>query len=130
MDSMENVEELTCLLDGAKEDIKDNADKRVEIEHCINIEKLCDFKVSCSYRDVVFIICILKEYIKLIDEEEGHMWRYYREQFSKLADRLSMQIEYDYELQMKKCRKKMGVKEKSDDVGEDAMTLAVKRGKR
>lgn len=69
MDSKENVEELTCLLDGAEEDIKDNAGKRVEIEHCINIKTLSDFKVSCSYRDIVYMICILKEYLKLIEEK-------------------------------------------------------------
>lgn len=130
MDSKENVEELTCLLDGAEEDIKDNAGKQVEIEHCINMKTLSDFKVSCSYRDIVYMICILKEYLKLIEEKKGFTWEYYREQFSKLADRLSEQIEYDYDKQMEKYSKRMGKKEREDDVGEDAMALAVKRGKR
>ena len=130
MDSEENVKELTCLLDSADEDIKEDADKKVEVEHCINIKKSCDFKVSCSYRDIVFVICILKEYLKLIEEREGFTWEYYREQFSKLANRLSEQIEYDYDVQMEKCLKKMGKKERNDDVGEDAMALAVKRGKK
>lgn len=131
MDSEENLKELTCLLDVADQDIREeDVNKQVEIEHCINIETLSVFKVSCSYRDVVFIICILKEYIKLIDEEEGHMWQYYREQFSKLADQFSEQIDYNYDEQMKKYLKKIGKKERNDDVGEDAMALAVKRGKR
>lgn len=131
MDKEENLKELTDLLDGAERDMKkEDADKQVEIEHCINIKTLSDFKVSCSYRDVVFIICILKEYVKLIGDREGFTWDYYREQFSKLADRLSEQIEYDYDKQMERCRKQMQKKEKNDDVGEDAMALAVKRGKR
>lgn len=47
-----------------------------------------------------------------------------------MADRLAEQIEYDYEKQLEKCKKKMGVTEKNDDIGEDAMALAVKyRGK-
>ena len=49
-----------------------------------------------------------------------------------MADRLAEQIEYDYEKQLEKCKKKMEVKERKDDVGEDAMALAVKysgRGK-
>lgn len=130
MDSAENLKELTCLLDGADEDIKNDADKQVEVEHCINIKKSCDYKVSCSYRDIVFMICILKEYLKLIEGKEGFTWEYYREQFSKMANRLSAQIEYDYERQMDRCLKKMGKRERNDDVGEDAMALAVKRGKR
>ena len=125
------LKELTNLLDVADKDIKkEDADKQVEIEHCINIKTLSDFKVSCSYRDIVFVICILKEYLKLIEEREGFTWEYYREQFSKLANRLSEQIEYDYDVQMEKCLKKMGKKERNDDVGEDAMALAVKRGKK
>lgn len=69
-------------------------------------------------------------YIKLIDEEEGHMWQYYREQLLKLADHFSEQIDYNYDEQMKKYLKKVGKKERNDDVGEDAMALAVKHGKR
>lgn len=131
MEKEENLKELSNLLDVADKDInKEDVNKQVEIEHCINIKTLSDFKVSCSYRDVVFIICILKEYIKLIEEREGFTWEYYREQFMKLADRLSEQIEYDYDMQMEKCRKQMQKKEKNDDIGEDAMALAVKRGKK
>jgi hypothetical protein len=106
MDQDTHLESLANILKGTEQDIKNDANKEVDVEHCINIKKLCDYKVSCSYGDIVFIICILKDYLKLIEEKEGIMWDYYKEKFSKLADKLSVQIEYDYEKQMKKCRKK------------------------
>ena len=130
MDEDTHLEALTDILKDADQAIKDNANKEVELEHCINIKRMCDYKISCSYGDIVFIICILKDYLKLIEEKEGVMWDYYKEKFSKLADKLSVQIEYDYEKQMEKCKKKMGTKTSDDDIGGEAMALAVKRRKK
>ena len=130
MDKNAHLESLADLLKDTERSIKDEANKEVEVEHCINIKKMCDYKVSCSYRDIVFIICILKDYLKLIKDKEGMMWDYYRDKFEKLADKLSAQIEYDYEKQLEKCRKKMNTKTTNNDVGADAMALAVQRKKR
>lgn len=127
MDQDKDMNDLVRVLEDAEQETKSEADRKVEIEHCINIKTLKDFKVSCSYQDIVFIICILKDYLKILADKEGVMWDYYRERFAKLADRLSEQIEYDYEAQMEKCLKKMGAKESNSDIGEDAMALAVKR---
>lgn len=55
---------------------------------------------------------------------------YYMEQFAKLAERLAVQIEYDYEKQLKKCRNKMGRNTADNDVGEEAMALTVNRRKK
>lgn len=129
MDEDTHLEALTDILKDADQTIKDEADKEVEIKHCINIKKICDYEVSCSYRDIVFIICILKDYLKLIQDKEGIMWDYYKDKFSKLADKLSVQIEYDYEKQMEKCKKKMGTKTSDDDIGGEAVALTVKRKK-
>ena len=131
MDKATHLDSLARILTEAELVIpKEEADKQVKVEHCINIKELCDYKVSCSYGDMVFIICILNDYLKLIAEKEGHIWDYYRGRFAKLADKLSAQIGYDYEKQVEKCRKKLVTKEKQDDIGEDAMTLAVKRSGR
>lgn len=130
MDQDTQLESLVCTLDVVDKEIRDVADKHVEIEHCINIGKLSNYKVSCSYGDIVFIICILKDYLKLTAEKEGHIWEYYRSRFAKLADRLACQIEYDYDAKLEKCRKKMDVEETKSDIGGDAMALAIKRGKR
>lgn len=127
MDQDKDMNDLVRVLEDAEQETKSEADRKVEIEHCINIKTLKDFKVSCSYQDIVFIICILKDYQKIIADKEGVMWDYYRERFAKLADKLAEQIEYDYEAQMEKCLKKMGAKESNSDIGEDAMALAVKR---
>ena len=131
MDKSTHLNSLARVLTEAESAIpKEETDKQVKVEHCINIKTLCDYEVSCSYGDMVFIICILKDYLKLIAEKEGYIWDYYRKRFAKLADKLSAQIGYDYETQMEKCKKKMDTKEKQNDIGEDAMTLAVKRSGR
>lgn len=128
MDRSRHLDSLAELLDGAEKDIRQEADRQVEVEHCINIKTLRDFKVFCSYGDMVFIICILKDYLKIIAEKEGHIWDYYRDRFAKLADKLAEQIGYDYEKQLEKCRKKMEGKESRSNIGEDAMALAVNGG--
>lgn len=91
MDKDKHLKSLIDFLENAEQSVKDDADKKVEIGYCINIKKLCDYKASCSYRDIVFIICTLKEYLKPMEGKEGYMWDYYREQFAKLADRLAVQ---------------------------------------
>lgn len=101
------------------------------IEKAINLKLMCDYVVSCSYGDIVLIICMLHDYVNMLDEVRSDIqWEgYYREKFIKMADRLSEQIEYDYNAALKKCRKKLGQKESSSDVGEEAMALAIKYGK-
>lgn len=90
------------------------------IEGAINIRLMCDYVVSCSYYDVVLIISMLHE----IKADDIMYHAYYRGVFMEMADRLAEQIEYDYEKQLEKCRKKMKVK--NGDIGEDAMALTVK----
>lgn len=119
---------LFSFLDEVEKEIADDADKQVWIEKCINIKTLSDFTVSCSYGDMVLIICVLKDYLKLIADKEGPTWDYYREKFSKMAYRLSAQIGYNYEKAYERCQKKMNGKSSNDDIGEDAMALAVKCG--
>ena len=131
MDKNNHLDSLARILTEAESGIqKEEADKQVKVEHCINIKTLCDYEVSCSYGDMVFVICILKDYLKLIAEKEGHIWDYYRVRFTKLADKLSAQIGYDYEKQLEKSRKKLEAIEKQNDIGEDAIALAVKRSGR
>lgn len=106
-------------------------EKQVMIEKAINLKLMCDYVVSCSYGDIVLIICMLRDYVKMLDDVRSDIqWEvYYREKFIEIAERLSGQIEYDYDVALEKCRKKLGQKESSSDVGEEAMALAVKRTK-
>ncbi len=61
---------LFSFLDEVEKEIADDAEKQVWIEKCINIKTLSDFTVSCSYGDMVLIICVLKDYLKLIANKE------------------------------------------------------------
>lgn len=88
--------------------------KQVMIEKAINLKLLCDYVVSCSYGDIVLIICMLHDYVKMLDGIR--------------ADQLAEQIEYDYDAAVEKCRKKQEKEEQDSDIGEEAMTLMVKRG--
>ena len=105
--------------------------KTVMIEKAINLKLLCDYVVSCSYGDIVLIICMLHDYVKMLDEIKGddiQYQAYYRKKFTTMADRLAEQIEYDYDAAVERCKKKQEKEERNSDIGEDAMVLAVKRG--
>lgn len=105
--------------------------KQIMIEKAINLKLLCDYVVSCSYGDIVLIICMLHDYVKMLDEvrNDDIQWKaYYRNKFATMADRLAEQIGYDYDLAVEKCRKKREKQEHNSDIGEDAMVLAVRSG--
>ncbi len=102
--------------------------KQVMIEKVINLKLMCDYAVSCSYGDLILIICMLRDYVKLLDEHKGGditYQAYYRKRFLHIADKFSEQVGYDYDAAIEKCIKKMAKEDKSD-VGEDAMALADK----
>lgn len=135
MDKKEQLSFLLCFLKETETEVKKDMleDKQVMIEKAVNLRLMCDYVVSCSYLDIVLIICMLHDYINMLDEIKADnidYQVYYREKFIKLADVLAQQIEYDYEKQLEKCKKKMVAKETNNDVGEDALALTVKRGKK
>lgn len=106
-------------------------DEPVEIKGAINIKTLKQFEVTCSYGDIVLIISMLRDYVKGLDEvKQGNIdWEvYYRNKFLKMADRLSEQIGYDYDKALEKCLKKVEKAAKDDDIGEEALVLALKKG--
>lgn len=131
MDKKEQLWFLFQFLHEVEKEISKEEEKQVMIEKAINLRLLCDYVVSCSYGDVVLIICMLHDYIKRLDElraDDIVYQAYYRKKFMKMADRLAEQIDYDYEKAVEKCRKKQQKKESSSDVGGDAMALALKYG--
>lgn len=105
-------------------------EKQVMIEKAMNLKLYCEYAVSCSYGDIVLIICMLHDYVKMLDEIKGEdiQWKvYYRKKLSDMADRLAGQIEYDYNAALEKCQKKWQKREKESDIGEDALVLALKK---
>ena len=117
----------SMLLDGQKE-------KQVMIEKAVNLRLFCDYAVSCSYLDVVLIIHMLNHYIYLLDNtQDTILWRaYYRRKFQDMQERLCMQIEYDYEEVVKKCKRKQEraqkALEREKGYGEDGITQLVRSG--
>ncbi len=129
VDKKEHLWFLFQFLHEVERKMSKEEEKQVMIEKAINLRLMCDYVVSCSYGDVVLIICMLHDYVKMLDEikkDEIQYQAYYRGKFMKMAARLAEQIDYDYEKQMEKCLKKSGMKERDGDVGEDAMALAIK----
>ena len=118
------------FLHEVEKELSKEEEKQVMIEKAINLKLMCDYVVSCSYGDIVLIICMLHDYVKMLDEIKSdiHWEVYYREKFIKIADRLSEQIEYDYDAALEKCEKKLEQKESTSDVGEEAIALAIKQG--
>ena len=133
MDKKERLWFLFQFLHDVEKEMSREEEKQVMIEKAINLRLMCDYVVSCSYYDVVLIICMLHDYVNMLDEiksDDISYQAYYRGVFTKMADRLAEQIEYDYEKQLEKSKKKIEPKERKDDIGEDAMALAVKYNRR
>lgn len=127
----DNLWYFFSFLDEVEKSIEPEQDKQVMIEKAINLKLMCDYVVSCSYGDVVLIICMLHDYVKMLDEardDDVQYQAYYRAKFLKMANRLAEQIGYDYDLAVEKCKKKQLKQETNSDIGEEAMALTTKRG--
>lgn len=129
MDRKEQLWFLFQFLHEVEKEMSKEEEKQVMIEKATNLRLLCDYVISCSYGDVVLIICMLHDYVKRLDElraDDIVYQAYYRGKFIKMADRLAEQIGYDYDKAVEKCMKKQQKKESFSDIGGDAMALAVK----
>lgn len=109
----------------------------VPIEGVVNLKSrpISNYNVRLAYGDLTLIIAVLRDYVrgldKLIEQGESNLnpmeyTAYYRKKFIGIADKISEQIEYDYDEKYKKCLKKME-KESNSDIGEEALALALKR---
>lgn len=126
-DRRKQLNSLLQSLHETEKKMSKKGQKQVMIEKAINMRLMCDYVISCSYLDVVLIICMLHDYVKLMDEvktENIQYEVYYRKKFVDMAERLATQIEYDYEKQLEKCQKKSQKKDTNSDIGEDALILA------
>lgn len=121
------------LLEQEREDMGAAAGASVEVKGAANVNArpISDYEVRCAYGDIVLMVCVLKDYLRLLEGKEGPMWDWYKNKFAGMADSLAIQIDYDYEEKKKKCEKKMQkMEDSSSDVGEDAMVIAMKRRQR
>lgn len=115
MGKKEKMLSLLQELHETEKELSREQEKQVMIEKAKNLRLMCDYVVSCSYLDVVLIICMLYDYVKRLDEVKAdniQYQAYYRKKLVKMAVRLADQIEYDYAAQMEKCQKKIKCKRK------------------
>lgn len=113
--------------------IMEKSEKQVMIEKAVNLRQMCDYVVSCSYGDIVLIICMLRDYIRMLDETRADdLWyqSYYRKKFVDLSKRLAEQVGYDYDKAVEKCKKKQQKRESSSDIGEDGLAQLINRTQR
>ncbi len=105
----------------------------VPIIGAINVHShpMTDYKVSLSYGDLKLIVAMLRDYVKGLDAviQDDIQWEaYYRTKFLEMAEKISKQINYDYDEHLKKCLKK-AEKENNSDIGGEALSLALKRAR-
>jgi hypothetical protein len=109
----------------------------VQIEGVVNLKAspISHYKVSMAYGDLTLIIAMIRDYIRGLDQmyQDGDLRinsieyeAYYRKKFMGIADKISEQIEYDYDAKLKKCLKKLE-KQDNSDIGEEALALTIKR---
>lgn len=131
----ENIEEQLKLWD---ELTKDVPVEEVPIEGVVNLKSspISDFKVRLAYGDLTLIIAMIRDYIRMLDEEfengtlrvnEYQYQCYYRAKYLAVAERISQQIDYDYDKQVEICKKKMIKGGSNSDVGEESLSLTFKR---
>lgn len=130
------IEGQLSIFDLLREDIE-NPEEEVQVEGVVNLKTspISHYKVSLCYGELTLIIAILRDYVKGLDKmlEDGDLpineieyEAYYRNKFLGISDKISEQIEYNYEEKLKKCLKKLQ-KEDNSDIGEEALSLTMKR---
>ena len=97
-----------------------------------------DHEMQACYGDIKLTIDALMDYTQMLDTVctqwklagfHKASYEYHADRLRKFADKLQAAIGYDYAATLEKCRKKQKRKPKDDDIGEDGITLAVKRRK-
>ena len=68
MDRKEHMWFFFQFLQEVEKGMSKEEEKQVMIEKAINLKLMCDYAVSCSYGDIVLIICMLHDYVKMLDE--------------------------------------------------------------
>lgn len=124
------IQEQLELFHKAEEELSEKEkQKLVMIEGAINLKLMCDYVVRCGRGDIVLLIVMIHDYIRMLDETRDTIqWQcYYRDRFIRMADHFADQIDYDYDKAMERCRKNLSKKESDSDIGGDALALAAKK---
>ena len=93
-------------------------------------------ELQTCYGDILKTINALMDYTHMLDLvcEQWNLtgfhratYEYHAGKLREIAEKFQTAIGYDYAAAVEKCHKKQTRKQRSDDVGEDALTLAVRR---
>ncbi len=93
-------------------------------------------ELKTCYGDILKTINALMDYTRMLDLvcEQWNLtgfhkatYEYQTGKLREIAEKYQTAIGYDYAAAVEKCRKKQAKKQRSDDVGEDALTLTVRR---
>ncbi len=93
-------------------------------------------ELKTCYGDILKTINALMDYTRMLrmvcdqwNLQGFHRatYEYHADKLQEIARKYPAAIGYDYDAAVEKCRKKQERKQCQDDIGEDAMTLAVRR---
>lgn len=93
-------------------------------------------ELRTCYGDILKTINALMDYTHMLELvcEQWNLtgfhkatYEYHARKLREIAEKFQTAIGYDYVAAVEKCRKKQARKKRSDDVGEDALTLTVRR---
>lgn len=93
-------------------------------------------ELQTCYGDILKTINALMDYTRMLDLvcEQWHLtgfhkaiYEYQAGKLREIAEKFQTAIGYDYAAAVEKCRKKRAKKQRSDDVGEEALALIVRR---
>ena len=93
-------------------------------------------ELKTCHGDILKIINALMDYTRMLNLVCGQWkltgfrkatYEYQAGKLREIAEKFQTAIGYDYAAAMEKCRKKQAKKQRSDDVGEEALTLTVRK---
>ncbi len=96
-------------------------------------------ELQTCYGDILKTINALMDYTRMLDLvcEQWHLtgfhkaiYEYQAGKLREIAEKFQTAIGYDYAAAVEKCRKKQARRQRSDDVGEEALALTVRRQKK
>lgn len=117
--------------------------RHMEIEEYLNQELTLSYvdldgthTLKTCYGDILKIINALMDYTRMLNLVcvqwnltgfHKATYEYHAGKLREIAGKFQTAIGYDYAAAVEKCREKQARKQRSDDVGEDALTLTVRR---
>lgn len=78
---------------------------------------LHEYQIKSSYSDIVLLISMLYDYLRMLDDLRGFKAEYYKQKFRHIAESFGNCIDYDYEAMLIKCNEK--TKDKDDRLDEN-----------